>query len=77
MELSCIKKARDVLCTGKAQMAFLQHTQPNINKAKMQRDKQCDSPRAPSVKCLLQVKTFRLNIPIPFTSREQMVSSQV
>lgn len=62
-ELTCTKEARDVFCTGKAQMAFLQHTQPRINKAKLQRDKQHDSPRAPSVKHLLQVKTFRLNIP--------------
>lgn len=33
-----------------------------INKAKLQRDKQCDSPGAPSAKWLLQVKAFRLNI---------------
>lgn len=32
MELTCTKEARDVLCMGKAQMAFLQHTQPRINK---------------------------------------------
>lgn len=55
MELTCTKEARDVVCTGKAQMAFLQYTQARINKAKLQRDKQ-------QAKCLLQMKTITLNI---------------
>lgn len=69
------KEARDVLCTGKAQMAFLQHTQPRINKAKLQRDKQRDSQRAPSE--LASSENIQAQCTTPVTFREQMVSSQV